>query len=262
MFFFFSLFPQLCHSRSLVVPDSFPTITSAIKVAYHGDTVFVKKGTYREALALSKEVSILGQSKDSSIIACPKGKIGIDCRAKYNESFIKNLKILGGEIGIRTLNCIPKITDNLIVNSSKVGIQAFITCPVINNNVIYGAKIAGIYLEHVRTKKCRINNNVIINSGYSGIYAVGRTTISLQGNIIGCSKIGIYYEDSGVLSFIGWTSIFQCDNFFPFVNWSTNNLVESIPPFVSPGLPDLNYCLVPNSEFHMKYPGVGLQNAQ
>jgi parallel beta-helix repeat protein len=55
-------------SKTIVVPDNYPTIQTAISNATEGDTVFVKKGTYYETLAIDKPISFIGENVDTTII--------------------------------------------------------------------------------------------------------------------------------------------------------------------------------------------------
>ena len=53
----------------IVVPDSFPTIASAIENASNGDTILVKNGTYEEnAIKTTKSLSIIGEGYQSTIV--------------------------------------------------------------------------------------------------------------------------------------------------------------------------------------------------
>ncbi|MGB8276073.1 MAG: flagellar motor protein MotB, partial [Alphaproteobacteria bacterium] len=56
-------------SRTIVVPDDYPTISSAIGNATAGDTIFVKKGTYDEqTLIINKTLSLIGEDANNTII--------------------------------------------------------------------------------------------------------------------------------------------------------------------------------------------------
>ena len=56
-------------SRTIVVPDDFPTITAALTNAVEGDTVFVKKGNYLEnQLTVNKSITLLGEDSNHTII--------------------------------------------------------------------------------------------------------------------------------------------------------------------------------------------------
>ena len=55
--------------KAIVVPDDYPTISSAIGNATDGDTVFVKKGTYEEeTLVINKTISLIGENANNTKI--------------------------------------------------------------------------------------------------------------------------------------------------------------------------------------------------
>ena len=57
------------QSKTIVVPDDYSTIKDAIFYANHGDTVYIKKGTYQESnLIVDKAISIIGEDRESTII--------------------------------------------------------------------------------------------------------------------------------------------------------------------------------------------------
>jgi nitrous oxidase accessory protein len=58
--------PVSAESRTIVVPDDFPTISSAIENALAGDIVFVKKGTYQEqSLEINKSISLIAEARQT-----------------------------------------------------------------------------------------------------------------------------------------------------------------------------------------------------
>jgi nitrous oxidase accessory protein NosD len=61
--------PVQAESRTIVVPDDYPTISSAIGNATDGDMIFVKKGTYEEkTLEINKTLSLIGEDVNNTII--------------------------------------------------------------------------------------------------------------------------------------------------------------------------------------------------
>jgi len=64
----FNIPPVKAEPATIVVPDNYPTIQEAINAANEGDTIFVRNGTYYEHVVVNKTVSIVGQSRDSTII--------------------------------------------------------------------------------------------------------------------------------------------------------------------------------------------------
>jgi pectin methylesterase-like acyl-CoA thioesterase len=59
--------PVKAGSRTIVVPDDYPTIQAAVDNASAGDTVFVKEGTYNysifgyDGIYIGKPISLIGQ---------------------------------------------------------------------------------------------------------------------------------------------------------------------------------------------------------
>ena len=60
-------------SRTLVVPDDYPTITAAIGNTTDGDTVFVKKGTYdgpiNQTIVINQTISLIGEDPETTILS-------------------------------------------------------------------------------------------------------------------------------------------------------------------------------------------------
>jgi pectin methylesterase-like acyl-CoA thioesterase len=56
---------------SLVVPNDFPTIQSAVDAAKPGATVTVLAGTYTEQVTITKKLSLVGAGMDATVIRAP-----------------------------------------------------------------------------------------------------------------------------------------------------------------------------------------------
>jgi parallel beta-helix repeat protein len=70
---FFGNIESVKSNISIVtVPDYYPTIQQAINNANAGDTIFVKNGTYYENVVLNKTLSLIGESKEKTIIDANK----------------------------------------------------------------------------------------------------------------------------------------------------------------------------------------------
>ena len=55
------------QTKTIVVPDDFPTIPSAIANATNGDTIYVKSGTYTEyEFGINKPISLIGENSGST----------------------------------------------------------------------------------------------------------------------------------------------------------------------------------------------------
>lgn len=61
--------PVKAASRTIVVPDDYPTIASAIGNATDGDTILIRSGTYLEhSLIINKTLSLIGENAKNTII--------------------------------------------------------------------------------------------------------------------------------------------------------------------------------------------------
>src|SRR5258706_6632588 len=63
--------PGHAKPRTLIVPTAYPTIQVAVDAAANGDVVQVLAGNYVEQLQITKNVTIVGAGKDSTIIRAP-----------------------------------------------------------------------------------------------------------------------------------------------------------------------------------------------
>ena len=72
--------PANAVSKTIVVPDDYPTVAAAVGNATAGDTIFVKKGTYEEkTLEISKTLSLIGEGANQTTI---------NLYPPYNETWI------------------------------------------------------------------------------------------------------------------------------------------------------------------------------
>jgi nitrous oxidase accessory protein len=179
-------------SKTLVVPDDYPTIQAAIDSANSGDTIFVKKGIYNESLNIeSKSLSLIGEDSKNTIIVGRVSRWGM-----------------------------PPVISLYTFDTLITGFT------IRNNNITTDrVPIGGIYLESAT--KCSIRGNNIINNEY-GVYADDSNNIVISGNnITGNPKYGVgFYSSnnnrvsennisrngSGVYSFEGENNIIDANN--------------------------------------------------
>jgi parallel beta-helix repeat protein len=208
------------QSRTLVVPDQYPTIQSAIDNASTGDTVFVKKGTYyvnsyESSINVNKSLNLVGEGNNQTIInGTRRGYMGSPVpydrpaiyisaskvtisgfsitnsfygisipSSKAVESKIFNDYIYDNDIAIHTEeeNEGLEITSNIVANNS-VGIWGYFTNSVISNNTISGNRGA-ITAQGEFAYNLTIKNNIIVNNHF-GVNLASTSNVEVYGNRI------------------------------------------------------------------------------
>jgi nitrous oxidase accessory protein NosD len=189
--------------RTLDVPGAFPTIQVAIDAAQAGDTIHVGKGTYSEALLISKDGIILeGAGPDDTVL---KGSMTTPAIRVLNSrgAEVRNLTIREGSYGIWTefscmtcsgirvkdngfglavrFNSYARVMGSTFTGNKKNGIL------VLANSSTYVTDCAvtangedGIQL----TQTCSgiLNNNAIADNGGNGVQVMGGSSLTAIGN--------------------------------------------------------------------------------
>lgn len=163
--FMIIVLPAKAESRIIVVPDDYPTLSSATANAADGDTIFVRNGTYKEnAINTNKSLSIIGESYQSTkiIFFSHYYKVDVNILEQYlfhdpamvvNADYFKfsglTLSSDGGDITINGNSA--QVTANSIETNFYVnGLYASVTSNVFANFGFHG-------------NYSRISNNVISN---------------------------------------------------------------------------------------------------
>jgi nitrous oxidase accessory protein len=176
--------------RTLVVPDGYATIQDAIESARAGDTVFVRKGIYNEALTIDKPLSLVGEESQDTIIINRYQRYGPQfvIRVSADRVTISGFTIKGAEVGIwvETIGSIHqpsgcRIIGNNLVNTSN-GIHSFGgDSLVISENNITGNIEYGIYHS---SSSSTISRNNIAGNGWAGIIVDSCNNVTINGNSI------------------------------------------------------------------------------
>jgi hypothetical protein len=179
-------------SKTLVVPDDYPTIASAIGNATQGDTILVKKGTYEEhTLIINKPLTLIGEEKESTVIK------NIDphtiehtmyyllesatIRFDADDVTVSGFTLTGGAIGIDGKGDRTQIIDNIILSRvTLIGDNQTIA----QNSIEYGLSCSGSY------------NNIAANE----FVRIGAIILSGSFNVIHNNTVS---EDEGVASIYG-----------------------------------------------------------
>jgi hypothetical protein len=152
----------------------FTKIQDAVDVSSDGDTVFVFNGFYEECLAIPKNIFLIGENNQQTIVSSDQSKSWTIEMGNY--SIIRNFQINDGRIGINVRYKGGKILDNIIVDNDRGiffpfgennGNNLFIYNNIIKNNS------EGIFLDvnyPGTPDSVRIIGNTIHNNYYGIIY--------------------------------------------------------------------------------------------
>ena len=90
------------ESDMIIVPDDYGHIQDAVDNASEGDTVYVKKGTYHENVAINKSLTLIGENLDTTIIeGAPSEGYRIPIRIQCDNVAVSGFKLLYGYSGIQ-----------------------------------------------------------------------------------------------------------------------------------------------------------------
>lgn len=141
-----------------------------------GDTIFVEKGVYNESLNVDKQLHLVGEDRQTTII---DGGMADEVIELFPNASIANFTILNGFYGIQAYSAslVPDYGGNSIIN-----------------NTIEDALYAGIVLAKVYNNT--IMDNIITNNTQSGIHLWSSTNNTITNNTIFNNGHGIdFYGD-------------------------------------------------------------------
>jgi parallel beta-helix repeat protein/VCBS repeat-containing protein len=177
------------------VPGDFATIQLAINDASvtDGDTITVDAGTYVEQVVVTKQLTIIGEDRDITIINANWVSHGIDIQAPgVNLTGFHVMNAGGFEphgIYIEADGC--NVWDN-IVTDSEAGIYLVCQNSTVWDNHAYGNNWVGIRLFGSVNNTVR-NNNASLNSEGINLYSPGCHNNTIYGNkLFNNSNNGIY----------------------------------------------------------------------
>jgi nitrous oxidase accessory protein len=160
-------------SKTIVVPDDYPTIQAAIGNASTGDIVFVKAGNYSvfggDGLLIDKSISLMGESSQNTVITVGKYRYGRDAiHITADNVTVSGFYIEGGGIQM-----------GIDIEDSYSHVP--IGCKIVGNN-IHGCGVAIIAYGSTNTLTGQIK--------YLPSYLI------ISGNILSGNDKGIYMSVS------------------------------------------------------------------
>lgn len=218
-------------------PGNYTRIQDAINDSHDGDTVFVYSGVYYERIVIPKAISIIGESKNTTVMI---GTINSDVEGlislKSDNITISGftLRFYGDGEGLRIiiLDEYPydfeniTISDNIFQTNMSICIW-LIGCDfcTITQNIFYLNDSDGI--ENVRGNNWVITNNLMIGPGVNGgIYLQGVQNCAISNNSIISNSIGLWVVSSDMNNI---SNNYFFNNFQAIIlyEWAQNNLVYS-----------------------------------
>ena len=194
------------EGRTIVVPDDYPTISVALTNAEDGDTIFVKRGTYREhSFVIDKSITLVGEDVGNTRIVNIDQTPELDRSKHFLPPFppavvqinADNVKLSGFSINTSYSSYVRinvhatrvEITDNIIENS-YVKVNG-------NNNTIAQSSLGYAYVELKGQYNCVVHNqwstntsvleSVSIVGSYNLVYG---NTVTDDGTRLSSIKIG------------------------------------------------------------------------
>ena len=202
---------SLSYSATLLVPDEYPTIQSAIDASYDGDSVLVSAGTYYENINFNgKNIALIGEDRETTIIdGGHNGSVVTFDSIEGTASALSNFTITGGNAydggGIYCSSSAPTIKDNIITGNVSDTYGGGISCnyssPIIMNNTItsnsaiYGGGISFDRYTSSVIKGNNIHGNSAEEGGGIGCFTFSSPTITnntIVGNSASTNGGGIY----------------------------------------------------------------------
>jgi len=189
--------PSHAANRTIIVPDDYPTISSAIENAVAGDTITVKTGNYREeSINISKSISLIGEGIENTILSLNPPlvqtwlfynllwiratAITINAGNVKLEGFTINLP--GDELGISS--AIHAIGDGITIIDNMVG----------NSSVYLSGSKLNVTGNSIPEALEVVGSNLIISNN-----TVGKT-LKVQGfySLVSYNQIGNNYYWNGI----------------------------------------------------------------
>jgi parallel beta-helix repeat protein len=172
------------QTRTIVVPDQYPTIQQAINSANGGDTVYVKNGVYDETLTISKTLNLIGENTQSTIIN--GGNIGNVVQVNGNYIAISGVTIENAGTSEWTGHGFPDSCISL-QDSSFVKVT---------NTILTKATVA---IWSYDSSNSVISDNLVFNTTTMGIIAYDDTNVTVSGcSVKDCGLIGLHLDGSSV----------------------------------------------------------------
>ena len=162
-------------SITLLVPDEYATIQSAIDASNANDEILVSIGIYNENINFgSKKISVIGEDKQLTIIdGNYNGSVVIFDGSGLSEALLSGFTITHGSAydggGIYCTSSSPIIQDNIITENISETYGGGISCnyssaKILNNIITENSALYGGAISFDRYTSSTIQGNTIVNN--------------------------------------------------------------------------------------------------
>ena len=164
---------------------NYTTIQEAIDAAQSGDIIHIAAGIYMEHVVVTKDLHIIGEGANKTIIA---GTGSGDTIYVTNCSIeIRDIGVCGTgteevDAGIKLQNTYACIIDNVCVNTSYNGIYVLRSNTIMIESSTFSRNYYGIHLHS--SSNCTISSNTIIDNYRHGILMEGSHHNDIEFNSI------------------------------------------------------------------------------
>ena len=180
------------QSKTIIVPDNYPTIQAAIDNASAGDTVFVRSGTYNQNISIGKSINLIGQNSQTTKLIMPQFYVFHNGPAvappptyviniNANEVTISNFTVENpnyGGIGINS-NGDGNQINRINFDSEEIGLIVTGSNQYISNNLIAnatpGIQSSGSYNQIIDNTISSISGQMFL-SGSNNLFAGNQIT--------------------------------------------------------------------------------------
>ncbi len=189
-----SIHPVKAESKTIIVPDNYPTISAAVGNASAGDSILVKKGEYHENPVVDKALSIVAEDVKETVVI---GEGGVERGAKPVFTLAADDVTLSG-FTIKSLNYnettyfatgVNIAGDNCVVSGNNiVGTYYGVFCSIQSSIAISNNNISDTLKDAIRIcggSKNTITDNLITGNAASGIAIDGYSDTISQNEIDG-----------------------------------------------------------------------------
>ena len=200
--------PVKAEAKTIIVPDDYSSIQTAVDKASTGDTVLVKSGTYHQNVTINKQLSLIGENKETTILYGPRSSnwlvTSITIKINADNVRISGFTIKDNMIGISAngngiqvvSNVIDIYADDGIVLTGSFGTIANNTAPSRPPYLTHNGKITSSGSNNTISGNI-ITNNIELTGSFNKIERNSATHIRLEdanSNTISnnsCSYLGL-----------------------------------------------------------------------